>query len=225
MGFHAQPAMHVASQRKGLALVLQVLCLARLMHDHVLSKTSFRQTFCGRFLMNIRHASLAIALVFAMPCGNAFGDEENIDSTQLHDMDKAFLDAAASADHAEIELSKVALAKTRTPAIRTFAQQMIADHGKNYLELQTLCRNKKYAIAPELDADHRTLLRKLNSANSDDGFDRAYLDATIADHMRMDALLDRAANNSNDSDIKRYSANTSLIVKKHEQMAQDLVAK
>jgi len=176
--------------------------------------------------MNLRMAILGSALLVGLVAYRApHAAEENTDSTQLPDEEKVFLDAVARGDKSEMELSKLALSKSHTPAVRVLAQQMLSDHNRNYADLQSLCEKKKYAIAPELDASHRAILRKLQAAASDDAFDRAYLDAMNADHGNMAVLLDRTANNSNDAAIKQFAGDTLLTEKKHGQSARDMAEK
>jgi putative membrane protein len=175
--------------------------------------------------MNIRLATLGSAAALILSLGSVHAADENTDSSQLPDAEKSFLEAAAATDKSEIELSKVALAKSRTPAVKSFAQQMITEHNNNYRDLQALCDKKSFLIAPELDSGHRAILRKLQSGSGDESFDHAYIDAIVSDHAQMDTALDQIANNSNDADLKQFAADTLLVFQKHEQMAKDLSGK
>jgi len=175
--------------------------------------------------MSIRLATFGSTTALLICLGSGWAADEQSGNRQLTDAEKSFLTAAAVGNNSEIELSKVAADKARAAGVRSFAQQMIDDHSKNYRELLALCQKKNYLIAPELDSGHREILRKLESAESGDAFDGAYIDAMVADHSEMDGILERIANNSNDSDITRFASDTLATVKKHEQMAKDLSGK
>jgi predicted outer membrane protein len=65
----------------------------------------------------------------------------------------------------------------------------------------------------------------LLAADSNEGFDSAYLGAVVADHAHMASAIERIANNSSDSDIAVFAADTLAALRKHEQIASDLAAR
>jgi putative membrane protein len=144
---------------------------------------------------------------------------------EISDADKAFLDTMAASDMAEIELSRVAASQALSPQVRDFAQTIASDHGENYQALLALCSDKKYAIAPRVDATHGEVARRLRSADSPEAAERAYLDAIAADQATIDSLLEKTAGNSNDADIARFAADSLTAVKNHEDSAKQLASK
>lgn len=143
----------------------------------------------------------------------------------LSDADKAFLDALASSDTTEIELSRLALTHPLSSPVRDFAQTMAADHDDNYQALLNLCREKEYAVAPRIDASHGEIMRKLRSADSSESAEHVYLDAIGSDQAAIDSLLEKIAGNSNDAEISRFAADTLAAVKNHEDSAKKLASK
>lgn len=144
---------------------------------------------------------------------------------EISDTDKAFLDTMAASDMAEVELSRLAASQALSPQVRDFAQTIAADHGENYQALLDLCREKKYAIAPRIDATHGAVMSKLRSAESPEAAERAYLDAVANDQATIDSLLEQISGNSNDADIARFAADTLTAVKNHEDSAKKLASK
>lgn len=142
----------------------------------------------------------------------------------ISDADKAFLDAMASSDTTEIELSRLALTHTLSSQVRDFAQTIAADHDENYQALLDLCREKEYAVAPRIDATHGEVMRKLRNADSPQSAERAYLDAIGTDQAAIDSLLEQIAGNSNDAEISRFAADTLAAVKNHEDSAKKLAS-
>ena len=144
---------------------------------------------------------------------------------EISDADKAFLDTMAASDMAEVELSRLAASQALSPQVRDFAQTIASDHGENYQALLDLCRDKKYAIAPRMDAAHGEAMRKLRSADSPEAAEHAYLDAIANDQATIDSLLEQISGNSNDSDIARFASDTLTAVKNHEDSAKQLASK
>ena len=144
---------------------------------------------------------------------------------EISDTDKVFLDTMAASDNAEVELSRIVAAQALSPQVRDFAQTIASDHSQNYQALLELCRDKKYAVAPRIDATHGEVMAKLRSADSPEAAERAYLDAIAVDQANIDSLLERTAGNSNDADIARFAADTLSAVKNHEDSAKQLASK
>jgi putative membrane protein len=144
---------------------------------------------------------------------------------EISEADKAFLDTMATSDTAEIELSRVAASQALSPQVRYFAQTIASDHDANYQSLLALCSDKKYPIAPRVDATHGAVMLRLHSADSPEAAERAYLDAIAVDQAAIDSLLEKTAGNSNDADIARFAADTLTAVKKHEDSARQPAGK
>ena len=144
---------------------------------------------------------------------------------EISDADKAFLDTMAATDMAEVELSRMAVSQALSSPVRDFAQTIASDHGENYQALVDLCRDKKYAVTPRIDATHGVVMGKLRSADSPEAAERAYVDAIAADQAAIDSLLEKTAGNSNDADIARFAADTLAVVKNHEDSAKQLASR
>jgi putative membrane protein len=175
--------------------------------------------------MKLRLAFLVSATAFAMCLGSGRAAEHTGHGRQLADADKAFLNNIAAVDKSEIEMGIVAADKAVAPAVRSLALQMLDQHSDNLRNLQALSHKKGYLIAPRLDAGHRELLHMLQAADSNEGFDSAYLGAVVADHAHMASAIERVANNSSDGDIAVFAADTLAALRKHEQIASDLAAR
>jgi putative membrane protein len=142
----------------------------------------------------------------------------------LNDAEKSLLDSIASSDMAQIELSKVVVAKSTSANVRDFAQKVIDDGTANYQNLTQLCVTKNYAVAPQLSGGHQSTMQKMQASQSNDAVDSIYIDAINADQQEMDGMLERLSGSSNDGDISRFALDTLAMVKKHEPMASALSA-
>jgi len=176
-----------------------------------------------KYPMNSRVTSKVrpVAMIVAIGLGLGLSSAR----AEISDTDKVFLDTMAASDNAEVELSRIVAAQALSPQVRDFAQTIASDHSQNYQALLELCRDKKYAVAPRIDATHGEVMAKLRSADSPEAAERAYLDAIAVDQANIDSLLERTAGNSNDADIARFAADTLSAVKNHEDSAKQLASK
>lgn len=136
--------------------------------------------------------------------------------------DAAFMDQAAQNGHAEVEAAKLALEKSQSGEVRTFAQRMIDDHSKAAQELQTLASAKNHKLP-----DGPSLLQKgkLKMMGTHDGakFDRSYIDSMgTKAHRETIELFEKGMNQAKDPDVKAYAQKTLPTLREHLQLSQKL---
>ncbi len=134
-----------------------------------------------------------------------------------------FVKKAAQAGMVEVEVGKVALAKSQDPSIRSFAERMVADHGKANRELESLAKTKGIEVPQELDAEHQTMVDAL-SAKSGTEFDREYSQHMNMDHTKAISLFE-AASKTSDADLAGFAKKTLPTLKQHKQLAEKLPGK
>ncbi len=135
----------------------------------------------------------------------------------------AFVKMAAQAGMAEIEAGNIALAKSQDPQIRSFAERMVADHGKANSELASLAKAKGIDAPLRLDSDHRAMLDSLQAKSGPD-FDAAYSQHMKMDHTKVIALFE-GASRSADTDFAGFAQKTLPTLKEHKQLAAGLPAR
>lgn len=134
---------------------------------------------------------------------------------------KGIMDMAI-ANMAEIETGKLALSKSQNAEVKTFAQQMIDDHGKALSELQTLAQQKGVSLPTELDAKHKAMAAKLETL-SGDAFDKQYMQmAGLKDHKDTHAKLQKISRSAKDPDVKAAADKTIPTVEQHLKAAQQM---
>src|SRR4051812_33434979 len=138
-------------------------------------------------------------------------------SSALNDTEKSFIDAIAAADRAEMELSRAVVARTANPAVRRLARTILDEDAANYHALFTICLNKTYAIAPQLDDRHREALRQLqDAAAKDNGVEHTYLQTIRMDKAGISEILQRISTDATDGELTRFAAGTLTMVQKHQ---------
>jgi putative membrane protein len=136
--------------------------------------------------------------------------------------DKKFLISAAEAGNAEISASKIALEKSSDPAVKDFAQKMIADHTKVGDDLKKLAASKNVTVPDQPSLAQRAKIDIL-SKRSGTSFNKHYASVIgVSAHKDAVALFEKEAANAKDADIKQFAANNLPALQGHLQMALTL---
>jgi putative membrane protein len=136
--------------------------------------------------------------------------------------DEAFMKDAAQAGAAEVEASRLAQSKARTPDVKAFAAAMIADHTKVADELKALAAAKNVKLPDGPSVKQKAEL-KLIDAGDDDKFDERYAKHFgVQAHQETIKLFEEAAREAKDADVKAWAAKTLPGLRHHLQMAERL---
>lgn len=146
----------------------------------------------------------------------------NKTSTMTGDTD--FMTKAALGGMAEVELGKLAATKAQNPEVKKFAQQMVTDHTKANDELKALAGEKNFSMPVRLDPKHQAVLDKLNGLSGAE-FDKAYVEAMVADHEETVALFKSEADGGKDADAKAWAAKTLPALQMHLDMIKGIQSK
>lgn len=136
--------------------------------------------------------------------------------------DAAFMKQAAQNGAAEVEASKLAQQKAKSPEVKSFAEKMVADHSKTHEELKQLAAAKKVDL-PEGPSMKQKGELKMISAGDDAKFDERYSKAFgVKAHEDTIKLFQEAANGATDPEVKAFAQKTLPALKEHLDMARTL---
>jgi putative membrane protein len=136
--------------------------------------------------------------------------------------DAAFMKEAAHAGAAEIEASKLAVAKARNADVKAFANSMIADHTKVADELKALAATKNVTL-PDAPSVKQKAEIKLIDAGDNDKFDERYAKAFgVKAHEETIQLFEEASREAKDPEVKAWAQKTLPGLKHHLEMAKAL---
>ena len=121
--------------------------------------------------------------------------------------DSAWVMKVAKGGMAEVELGKLATEKAASDEVKKFGQRMVDDHSKANDDLKTLAQNKKITLPADMDPKEKALRDRLSKL-SGAAFDRAYMQAMLADHRQDVAEFRKEANSGKDPDVKAFAAKT-----------------
>lgn len=132
-----------------------------------------------------------------------------------------FVSAASAAGMAEIDTAKLALTKSQSADIRTFAQRIIDDHTRAGEALKAIAQRQKLVLSDSPGMVDQAKAKVLDVR--DESFDAAYANNQVGAHEEAVKLFTDAANNSSDTEIKAFAQKTLPVLQQHLEMAQELV--
>ena len=139
----------------------------------------------------------------------------------VNDADRDFVSKAASGGTAEVELGRVATQRAVRPSVRSFAERMVADHGRANAELAALARRKGLEVPTALEPSQQAMRDRLSGLSGPD-FDRAYMSEIVRDHTEDIALFERAAEISSDPDLKAWATRSLPMLRDHLALARQV---
>jgi putative membrane protein len=134
-----------------------------------------------------------------------------------------FVTKAAMADMYEVEAAKVALARSQTAEVKTFAQMMVDDHTKstNNLKSAIAASGLTLTTPTALDEAHADKVQDLKDKDAAD-FVKAYIEVQVDAHQMALDLHQRYANDGDNAALKGFAATTAPVVQGHYDQAKQL---
>jgi putative membrane protein len=134
-----------------------------------------------------------------------------------------FVMAAGASNLFEIQSSELALQRSTTPAVQSFAQQMIADHTNAGKKLDAVLAGSNSAVTPPkmLDARHQALLEQLSQAEGE-RFDAEYIRMQVQAHQEAVALFTAYADGGDDAKLRAFATETLPVLRHHYEEVRKL---
>lgn len=166
----------------------------------------------------LKNVALTMAMTAAL--GSVLGAQaaQSPASGQDRKADQVFVQQAAIAGMAEVELGKLAQQRASHTKVKQFGQMMVADHTKAGEELKAIATSEGMAMPPALDPMHeatRDKLAKLTGA----AFDRAYIDAMVTAHQTVENLMRTESESGAAPRLKAFATKTRPTVQSHLKLA------
>ena len=104
---------------------------------------------------------------------------------------------------------------------------MVSDHSKANDQLKALASNKNITIPTDMAAEHKSKRDEL-SGLSGEAFDRAYVDAMVADHKKDVDEFKKQSTSNEDPDVRAFAKKTLPTLQQHlrliERIQKDMAA-
>lgn len=130
---------------------------------------------------------------------------------------------AAHSDQTEIQTSRLALQKSKSQAVRSYAQRMIQEHTKSTQQLKQLAQQKEVTLPTDVGAENQPLLKQLKQL-SGTAFDQAYMNGQVQAHSKTQQRYQAYLRQGQDPQLKTFASRIAPIVAEHLQMARSMVA-
>jgi putative membrane protein len=137
-------------------------------------------------------------------------------AVELKRHDRDFFQKAAKTSMEEVEISRIAAARSSNPEVRRFAGMMIEDHQAAGDELATLASSKGVSLPAKDTTPSRW--EKRDAKN----FDRDYINKMVSDHEDVVKLFEKQAKDGNDADAVAFARKYLPKLQQHLQHATDL---
>jgi putative membrane protein len=134
-----------------------------------------------------------------------------------------FVDEASAKGVAEVETAKLALQKSSSSAVKSFAQKMIEDHTKANAALAAIAKTKNLEVASESELKNKAKAFILKQRDGE-SFDEAYANNQVMAHEETISLF-KQGTDTGDAEINAYAKNTLPKLEHHLQMAKELAQK
>ena len=145
-------------------------------------------------------------------------------SGKLSSGDEKALKDMAQADINEVAGGKMALTKAQSSDVKSFAQQMVDDHGQALSKVRAVAQQKGVTLPTEPDAKHKAMSAKLEKM-SGDAFDKQYMEnAGTKDHKMVLSKLQSDAKKIKDPDVKAVADAHIPVVEQHLKSAQQMAS-
>jgi putative membrane protein len=140
---------------------------------------------------------------------------------RLREIDADFLRSAALSGKEEVELGRLAAARSLREELRSFAEHMLDDHGRGNQRLAELASTKGIALPDRLDARRQAELERLSRLSGDE-FDRAYAKAMISEHEADVREFQQQSATAHDVDVQAWINAMLLSLEEHREMIHQI---
>ena len=155
-----------------------------------------------------------LLVLIAAGIGLAFGDPTAAAADSAAPPVSTFVETVLRDGLGEIDLAKLAVARTTSPDVKRFAQRMIDDHTALDQELAELARARNLAVPDALDPGTHALHERL-AALPVRQLDRAYMRAMLDGHQRTIAAFRAYAEGGADPEIRAWAEKTLPTIEDH----------
>ncbi len=172
--------------------------------------------------MKSTNAMMGLMTGLALWTGSSLMAQQKMASKSSVPMaDKKFLKDAAQGGMAEVALSKLAIQKGSSDAVKEYGQHMVDDHTKANSELMEVAQSKGVTLPSDLKPADKALQAKL-SRLSGASFDKLYVSSMLKDHIKDVSDFKKEANRGKDADVKSFASKTLPTLQDHLKMIQGI---
>jgi putative membrane protein len=137
--------------------------------------------------------------------------------------DSGYIREAASLNQAEVRLGTLAEQRSSNTAVKQFAQQMVASHSSMGQQWTSLAAQSGLPTSVPLNSIQQQSADQLSKLSGAD-FDRAYMNAMVADHEQAAGTLQRIGTYAQSAEVKRLAASGVSATQQHLSLARQVAS-
>ena len=143
------------------------------------------------------------------------------DASSTTAQDKTFVMKAGKGSLAEIQMSNMALKKSKNADVKAFAQKMVDDHTKLIADMKPFA--DQMGVPPPTKVTPEAMQEEARlKAMSGEKFDKEYITAMVADHHKDLGEFMTERDTTANQDLKATVAQGTQVVKEHTQMIDQM---
>ena len=131
-------------------------------------------------------------------------------------VDQQFVTNAGSGGLTEVMIAKLALEKSHSEEVKTFAQKMVEDHSSANNDLSAIAHNEGMKMPTMLDKKGQKLHDKLAKLDGDK-FDQEFMTTMCKDHDATVEEFEKASSQVKNASLRDFATKT-----QHDQMAHTI---
>src|SRR4051794_10862637 len=135
--------------------------------------------------------------------------------------DMGFVREAAGGNLMEIQLGQLAQNKAQNPAVKQFAQRMVADHNNLQNQLTSVASTGGQSFTPTMDSRHQSQINRLQGLSGAE-FDRNYMSLMIRAHQRDVNNFQSQSQSANSAQVRTLATNSLPVLQQHLSLAQQV---
>ena len=142
-------------------------------------------------------------------------------STRPDRADRKFMDKAAQANLAEIQLGRLAQQNSQDPQVRQFGERMVRDHTQLNDQLMMAAQNMGVTLPTSPSKKDQETMDKLSALNGA-AFDKAYARDMVKDHRADIREFEHESKDAHSAQVRELASNALPIIREHLQLAENL---
>jgi putative membrane protein len=137
--------------------------------------------------------------------------------------DSGFIREGAALNLLGVRLGTMAEQRSSNPAVKQFGQQMVTNHSKMGEQWTSLAARHSLPTSVTLNSTQQQSADQLSKLSGAD-FDRAYMNAMVADHEQDAGTLQRIGTDAQSAEVKRLAASDNIVTQQHLPRARQVAS-
>jgi putative membrane protein len=142
-------------------------------------------------------------------------------ASMLNAADRRFMDKAAEANMAEVQLGQLAEQNAQSQRVKDFGQRMATDHTQADNQLKQIAQKEDVKLPTKLSPQDEATLKRLEKMHGA-AFDRAYMQDMVRDHRHDVNEFRRDEKNIQNTALKDWVINTLPTLDSHLTAAEQI---